>query len=324
MADLNCLWGIYYDMIKRCYDKNYFLYKSYGEIGVTVCPEWLNNRSSFNEWANLNNYKKGMRLKLCEKEVGYFPSNCYFSNKRERKLKENKQKEGSKTYRSDKFKSLLGVEKYIDSPIYISYYAMIDRCCNPKNKSYKWYGAKGIKVCDEWAEDIIGFERFSVWSLENGWRKGLTIDRINADKDYCPENCRWITIQEQQINKSNSLNFMYSGQIRNLSEIAKENNLCYSNLYRKIMYDNYSVEDAINYLKRRRKGKKNSMYHSKQVAQIDSNGEIAKVFPSAKSAADSYGKLSGSLTKACRNGTTWLGKRWKYITEDEYNEFLKK
>ncbi len=42
MADLNCLWGIYYDMIKRCYDKNYFLYKSYGEIGVTVCPEWLN------------------------------------------------------------------------------------------------------------------------------------------------------------------------------------------------------------------------------------------------------------------------------------------
>lgn len=71
------------------------------------------------------------------------------------------------------------------------------RCENPNAQDYRWYGAKGIKVCEEWREDS---DKFVLWSLQHGYRynpelsKGeqLSIDRKDPTKDYCPENCRWI------------------------------------------------------------------------------------------------------------------------------------
>lgn len=67
---------------------------------------------------------------------------------------------------------------------------MKKRCYDESVESYRWYGAKGIKVCDEWMDDPSKFEE---WALANGYKDELTIDRIEEDKDYCPENCRWIT-----------------------------------------------------------------------------------------------------------------------------------
>ena len=64
------------------------------------------------------------------------------------------------------------------------------RCYGETVKSYRWYGAKGIKICDEWMNNPKLFEE---WAISNGYDDYLTIDRIYEDKDYCPENCRWVS-----------------------------------------------------------------------------------------------------------------------------------
>lgn len=75
---------------------------------------------------------------------------------------------------------------------------MLVRTTNPKHKDYKYYGAKGIAVCDEWHDSITFFN----WALENGYTDNLTIDRINGKKNYCPENCRWTTQRDNTMNRT--------------------------------------------------------------------------------------------------------------------------
>ena len=78
---------------------------------------------------------------------------------------------------------------------------MKSRCNNKKNSDYYNYGGRGIMVCDEW---INNQDAFVEWSLKNGWEKGLSIDRINNNYGYNPENCKWSTIIEQARNKRNN------------------------------------------------------------------------------------------------------------------------
>ena len=74
------------------------------------------------------------------------------------------------------------------------YHGMIRRCHDPRRKDYCKYGARGIKVCDEWRQS---FEAFEAWALSHGYRDGLTLDRICNNRGYAPGNCRWVSGRQQ-------------------------------------------------------------------------------------------------------------------------------
>lgn len=126
-------------------------------------------------------------------------------------------------------------------PLYSSYYTIIKRCYNPKHDGYKNYGERGIKVCEEW---LNSYEEFYNWAINNGWKQSLSLDRIDVNGDYCPENCRWITMFEQQSNKRNSIILEYNGEKHTLTQWSKILNIGVTTLHNRYK-QKWSVEDIL-------------------------------------------------------------------------------
>lgn len=136
-----------------------------------------------------------------------------------------------------------------DSRLYRIFRGMKDRCYNSKNKDYVWYGGKGIKICEEWKNNYAVFKN---WAINNGYKETLTIERKDFDKDYCPENCEWITIDQQQRNKSSNRLITYNGETMILVEWAEKFNIPYKVLCARINDRGHSFEEAINMPYKRR------------------------------------------------------------------------
>ena len=94
---------------------------------------------------------------------------------------------------------------------------MKERCFNRNNKSYSSYGERGIKVVNEWLE----FNNFYIWANNNGYKEGLSIDRIDVNGDYSPNNCRFITMKEQQSNKRNNRYITINNITKTVSQWAE-------------------------------------------------------------------------------------------------------
>ena len=112
--------------------------------------------------------------------------------------------------------------------LYYVWHDMIRRCHNINHKNYKRYGHRGIKVCLDWKSD---FSNFKQWAVNNGYKEGLTIDRIDNDGDYEPSNCRWVDMKVQGNNRSNTIKVYYDGEVIKLSELAEINNIDYFEIY---------------------------------------------------------------------------------------------
>ena len=99
--------------------------------------------------------------------------------------------------------------------LYDSWYKLNKRCYDDNNKDYQDYGGRGIRVCDDWRNDI---NVFWDWSINNGYNDNLTIDRIDVDGNYEPNNCRWATPIQQGRNRRNNRMITIGGQTKCVSE----------------------------------------------------------------------------------------------------------
>lgn len=105
--------------------------------------------------------------------------------------------------------------------IYNCWSGMKSRCFNKNNQDYKDYGGRGITICEEW----LTFDNFCKWSLANGYKDSLTIDRINVNGNYEPTNCRWASIIEQANNKRRNHFIEYKGKKLTIAQWARELNV---------------------------------------------------------------------------------------------------
>lgn len=126
--------------------------------------------------------------------------------------------------------------------LYYVWYSMRKRCTCKNSTSYKDYGARGIKVCEEWFKSYIPFRE---WSLSHGYKEGLQIDRIDNNKGYSPENCRWVTHREnmQNTRKNKKVQFHGKNYTRTqLADMSGKSNHLIANRLRK----GWSIEEAMN------------------------------------------------------------------------------
>lgn len=131
---------------------------------------------------------------------------------------------------------LIKGRSFYREPWYNSYRCMKSRCYREKDPSYKYYGGRGIKVCNEW----LNIENFEKWVQEHPYFEGATLDRINTDGDYEPNNCRWATMFEQDKNRRRSVLIEWNGEIHNItewSEITGINRSTLNNRYWGLKWD---------------------------------------------------------------------------------------
>lgn len=130
-----------------------------------------------------------------------------------------------------------------DSRLFIIWANIKARCYNKNNPSYKNYGNRGIKMYQEWLNDFMNFYN---WAITNGYKENLTIDRIDVNGNYEPNNCRWITNKEQQNNRRNNHYVTYNNETHTLAEWAKITNIKYSTLERRLNKYKWTITRALN------------------------------------------------------------------------------
>ena len=147
-------------------------------------------------------------------------------------------------YNKEHNQNTLGQRRYMkthgktNTKLYRVYRTMITRCCNKNCKKFNNYGGRGITVCPEWRKD---FQTFYDWAISHGYKENLTIERIDVNGNYCPENCKWIPSYLQAKNKTTTHFIEYEGKIQTIQDWAKEKGINPDTIYQR--YKNgYDIE----------------------------------------------------------------------------------
>ena len=120
--------------------------------------------------------------------------------------------------------------------LYRIYTGIKNRCFNTNEPSYRHYGGRGIRMCDEWAKDFMSFY---TWAIANGYDESLpanqcTIERIDVNGNYCPENCKWIPMRQQGWNKRNTRYVVYNGKKMSVAEASELSGISAKTIYTRL------------------------------------------------------------------------------------------
>jgi len=126
--------------------------------------------------------------------------------------------------------------------LYRIWMAMRKRCNNPASQDYADYGGRGICVCSEWDSDYLSFRE---WARTNGYNDTLSIDRVNVNGDYSPENCRWVDQKMQCNNRRNNIVIDLDGVQRTIAEWADITGLKYSTIYNRYVAYHWSAQKTL-------------------------------------------------------------------------------
>ena len=126
--------------------------------------------------------------------------------------------------------------------LYRIWRAMINRCTDENYWAYKYYGAKGVTICEQWENDFVEFKN---WSESSGYCDSLTLDRIDNNKGYSPENCKWSTRKQQSNNRSFCKMIEYQGRTQTLMQWCEELGLNYKRTHSRLYRCGWTFEQAI-------------------------------------------------------------------------------
>ncbi len=128
------------------------------------------------------------------------------------------------------FESKNFTHKMSKTRLYYTWYNMRVRCNRDTGKNFKDYKGRGITVCNEWEKDFVAFME---WAHANGYTEEMTIDRIDNNKGYSPDNCRWVPMAEQQRNKTTTIYINYNGEKRRLRDVCIETGFPYKRAHKR-------------------------------------------------------------------------------------------
>lgn len=123
--------------------------------------------------------------------------------------------------------------------LYSTWKSMRTRCNNPNVWCYHVYGGRGIKICERWNNFLLFLD-----DMESSFQEGLTLDRIDTNGDYSPENCRWATNEEQSNNKQNSLRLLFEGEYYTEAQLSRKTGVSRTTIQRRRRIG-YSVEEMV-------------------------------------------------------------------------------
>lgn len=197
-----------------------------------------------------------------------------------------------------------------NSFLYSTWSGMKQRCYNKNTEGYHNYGGRGIKICDEWLND---YKAFYNWAILNGASKELSIDRIDVNGDYCPENCRWVDNQTQMRNMQYNRYIEYNGQKKLMKEWSEELGIPYDTIRGRLDNYGWTIGEALGFEEHVFDTRPERPETRKKVLQYSLNGNLIREWDSLIDINKELGISVSSIQNCCAGYTrTSNGFKWKY------------